>query len=147
MLFRSRAVLPAAPAVVWGLIRDFNSMPSWNPSVVGSHIEDGPADRVGCFRVLDFGAGGLWKHRLTGLSDNDMVLQYRIVDGPGMATGLIQHYSATMQVSPAEHAPLNSCELSWEAWFESNSPEVAEERAADVFEAGFIGIRRHLLKS
>lgn len=137
-------VLPAAAARVWGCIRDFNSMPEWHASVVGSHIVGGPADRIGCLRVLDFGAGGLWTHQLTGLSDEDMVLEYRIVDGPQILAGFIQHYRARMQVSPAEHASNSSSKLLWEAWFQSDNPDVAHARAAAVFEAGFHGIRQHL---
>jgi len=136
-----RAVLPVASATVWGCIRDFNAMPSWNPSVVRSHIEGGPADRIGCFRVLDFAAGGIWTHQLTGLSDEDMVLQYRIVDDPQANTGFIHAYRAKMQVRQLKPMAQSGCELIWQAWFQSDDPEAAKARATHVFEAGFKGIR------
>ena len=136
-----RAVLPVASAAVWSCIRDFNAMPSWNPSVVSSHIEGGPADRVGCFRVLDFAAGGVWRHQLTGLSDDDMVLQYRIVDDPQANTGFIHAYRAKMQVKQLKPMARGGCELIWKAWFLSADPEAAKARATHVFEAGFKGIR------
>ncbi len=140
-------ILPAVAAKVWACIRDFNSMPQWHAGVVGSQIEGGPADRIGCLRVLDFGAGGLWTHQLTGLSDRDMILEYQIIDGPKTSATFIQHYRARMQVIPMEHASNRSSNLLWEASFRSDNPEVAQARAGDVFEAGFKGLRRHLLLS
>lgn len=139
-----RTELAAAPARVWALIRDFDAMPAWNASVLASRIEDGPADRVGCARVLDFGAGGVWVHRLTGLSDEDMVLQYRIVRGPEPAPMGLRDYRARLQVWPDASRPQDACVLEWRADFGTDQPEAMRERAAQVFEAGFAGLRARL---
>lgn len=136
--------LDAAPARVWAWIRDFNAMPAWNAGVLASRIEDGPADRVGCTRVLDFGAGGVWTHRLTGLSDEDMVLQYRIVGGPEPTPMGLRDYRARLQVRPDPRRPRDACTLEWQADFSTDAPEAMRERAAAVFEAGFAGLRARL---
>ena len=140
----SRAGLEAAPERVWALIRDFDAMPAWNASVLTSRIEDGPTDRVGCTRVLDFGAGGIWVHRLTGLSDEDRVLQYRIVGGPEPAPLGLRDYRARMQVRPDRLRPTQACVLEWRADFGTDQPEAMRERALQVFEAGFAGLRARL---
>lgn len=139
-----RAAFDVAPERVWALVRDFNAMPAWNASVIHSHIEDGPADRVGCLRVLDFGAGGVWTHRLSGLSDEDLVLQYRIVAGPQPMPIPMWDYRAFMRVWPDSQRPEAACELEWRADFGTDQPQAMSERATQVFEAGFAGLRARL---
>lgn len=139
-----RTTLEAAADRVWALVRDFDAMPAWNASVLSSRIEAGPADRVGCLRVLDFGAGGVWTHRLTGLSDEDRVLQYRIVGGPQPTPMGLRDYRARMVVRPDPHRPQQACELEWSADFGTDQPEAMRERALQVFEAGFAGLRARL---
>lgn len=139
-----RVAFEAPPGRVWALVRDFNAMPSWNASVAGSRIEDGPPDRVGCRRVLDFGAGGVWTHRLSGLSDEDLMLQYRIVAGPEPLPIPMWDYRAVMRVWPDAQRPEVACELEWRADFCTDQPEAMRERAAQVFEAGFAGLRARL---
>ena len=136
-----RARFAVAPDRLWALVRDFNAMPSWNASVLSSRIEDGPADRVGCRRVLDFGAGGVWTHALSGLSDEDRVLHYRIVAGPEPMPIAMWDYSAVMRVWPDAQHPGSACELEWRADFRTDQPHAMTERAAQVFEAGFAGLR------
>jgi hypothetical protein len=63
---------------VWALIRDFNAMPQWNATIRSSVIEAGPADRIGCRRVLAFDDGSVWTHELTLLSDAEMT--FRLCD-------------------------------------------------------------------
>lgn len=140
----ARTTLAASADRVWALVRDFDAMPAWNASVLSSRIEDGPADRVGCRRVLDFGAGGVWVHRLSGLSDDDRVLQYRIVDGPQPSPMGLCNYRSRMQVSADDNNPAGACVLEWSAWFGADEPEAMRARATQVFEAGFAGLRARL---
>ena len=76
------AVIPAPAQRVWALVRDFNAMPEWNATIRSSTIEDGPADRIGCRRVLTFDDGSGWAHELTALSDAEMTIAYAIVGMP-----------------------------------------------------------------
>lgn len=139
--------LPLDVARVWALIRDFDAMPRWNASVRQSRIEDGPADRVGCRRVLVFDDGGVWTHQLTGLSDEDCVLQYRIVATPQPLRIAVRNYRAAVRVVAGSGeppgAPVPGCRVRWDAWFETADPDAMRLRAKQVFEQGFAGLRRH----
>lgn len=136
-----RAHLGAPVERVWQLVRDFGAMHVWNAGVLSSRIEDGPADRVGCTRVLDFGSGGVWVHRLTGLSDDDRVIQYRIVSGPQPAPMGLRDYRARIKVRPDPVRPLLACVIEWKADFFTDEPVAMRERAIDVFKSGFSGLR------
>lgn len=140
-------VLPVSAARAWALIRDFDAMPSWNASVRQSRIDDGPADRVGCRRVLVFDDGGIWTHQLTGLSDVDLKLQYRIVATPQPMPIPVSNYRAEMQVLGDVDRPPGSardaCRVVWSAEFETDQAQAMQVRARQVFEHGFAGLQRH----
>lgn len=140
--------LPVRAALAWAPIRDFNAMPAWNASVRQSRIENGPADRVGCLRVLVFDDGGAWTHRLTGLSDADMKLQYSIVATPQPMRIPVWNYRAEIQVSGISDLGQDggqvSCRIQWRAEFETAHAEEMSARARQVFDQGFVGLRRLL---
>jgi len=140
--------LPVSAPRVWALIRDFDAMPAWNASVRHSRIEDGPADRVGCRRVLVFDDGGTWTHKLTGLSDADMKLQYRIVATPQPMRIPVWNYRAEIHVVAGKRQgqddPAELCQVQWNAWFDTARPDEMQVRARQVFQQGFDGLRRHL---
>ena len=137
-----------AAAQAWSLVRDFDAMPAWNDSVRQSRIEDGPADRVGCRRVLVFDDGGVWTHQLTGLSDVDMKLQYSIVGTPEPMRIPVWNYRAEMRIIPGGGHALNAaqptCTVEWRADFETAHADDMTARAGQVFETGLAGLRRRL---
>ncbi len=132
---------------VWALIRDFDAMPAWNVSVRQSRIEDGPADRIGCRRVLVFDDGGTWSHQLTGLSDVDMKLQYRIVATPQPMRIPVWNYRAEIRVAAdnaqGQDGEAQRCKIQWDAWFDTAHPDDMRMRARQVFQQGFAGLQRH----
>ena len=113
-----------------------------------SRIEDGPADRIGCQRVLVFDDGGVWTHQLNGLSDVDMTLQYSIVATPQPMKIPVWNYRAEMRVftGPGEVqlATGPTCTVEWRAQFETAHPDEMTHRANLVFESGFAGLQRRL---
>ena len=141
-------VIAVAVAQAWDLVRNFDAMPTWNESVRRSHIEDGPADRVGCRRVLLFDDGGVWTHRLTGLSDVDMKLQYSIIATPQPMRIPVWNYRAQMHIIPGlgntVDAVQRSCSVVWRADFETAHVDEMTVRARQVFETGLAGLRRRL---
>lgn len=143
-----QTLIAVEPARAWALIRDFNAMPAWNTSVRQSRIEDGPADRIGCQRVLVFDDGSVWTHQLNGLSDVDMKLQYSIVATPQPMKIPVWNYRAEMRVSTGpdemQPAPGSTCTVEWSAQFETAHPEEMTRRASLVFESGFAGLQRRL---
>jgi hypothetical protein len=138
-----RSCVIAAPARrVWALVRDFNAMPAWNATIRSSVIEDGPADRVGCRRVLTFDDGSIWTHELTGLSDNEMTISYAIVGMPPVTSLAMRNYRAVIQVEPMSDG--ERCRVDWSAALETDQEEAVRARAGAVFEAGFAGLQRRL---
>ncbi len=142
-VFRSTRIA-ADPARAWALVRDFDAMPTWNAATRSSRIENGPADRVGCLRVLEFDDGGTWTHQLTGLSDEDRRLQYRIVGTPEPMRIPVWNYRAEMRVLGADDGAPGACIVEWRAAFETAHEALMVERAGQVFEQGFEGLGRCL---
>ena len=135
------SVIPAPAQRVWSLVRDFNAMPQWNATIRTSTIENGPADRIGCRRVLTFDDGSTWTHELTALSDPDMMIAYAIVGMPPVTKLPMKNYRAVIRIEPmdGEH-----CLVTWRATLETEQEDVVRERAGAVFEAGFAGLKRRL---
>jgi hypothetical protein len=136
------SVIAAAPERVWALVRDFNAMPEWNATIRGSVIENGPADRIGCRRVLTFDDGSVWTHELTALSDANMTIAYAIVGMPPVTKIPMQNYRAVIHVEPMRDDA--GCSITWRATLETDHEDLVRERAAAVFQAGFEGLRRKL---
>jgi hypothetical protein len=136
------SVIAAPSARVWSLVRDFNAMPEWNATIRSSVIEDGPADRIGCRRVLIFDDGSVWTHELTGLSDSDMTISYAIVGMPPETRIPMRDYHATIRLEPVTDG--DRCFIAWRATLETDQEEAVRERAGAVFQAGFEGLKRRL---
>jgi uncharacterized protein YndB with AHSA1/START domain len=136
---QAEAEIPAPPARVWALLRDFDSMPRWNATARASRIEDGPADRIGCRRVLTFDDGSVWTHRLTQLDDETMTIGYTIIDGPPEKRAAMRDYAATITIARGSAA--ETCRVRWDAQFEGDTLEM-RPRAEAVLQAGLAGIAR-----
>jgi hypothetical protein len=138
-VYRS-SVIPAPAAAVWAVLRDFNAMPKWNAALRASAIEDGPADRIGCKRILTFDDGSVWTHALTGLSDTEMTLSYTIIGVPPGTKIPIRGYHATLRLIAITDGDI--CAIEWRARFETDNEAGVRERAGAVFQAGFDGLKR-----
>jgi hypothetical protein len=74
-------VIDAPIEKVWGIMRDYNGMPSYHPGIKASIVEGGqPSDRVGCVRRLTL-ADGFVRERLLCLDDGNCVFTYEIIEG------------------------------------------------------------------
>ncbi|MEQ8370095.1 MAG: SRPBCC family protein [Alphaproteobacteria bacterium] len=132
------SVIPAAPAAVWRVIRDFNGLPDWTPFVAESHIEGGkPADQVGCIRNFTLADGGKIREQLLMLSDVAMSCTYAILESPmGVAD-----YVATLSLTPVTDGGLTFA--AWRADF--NCPAEREQALIDQIGDGvFLSAFRHL---
>jgi hypothetical protein len=136
-----RSSVIAAPAQrVWVLVRDFNAMPAWNAAIRSSMIENGPADRIGCRRVLTFDDGSVWIHELTQLSDAEMTVGYAIVGTPPGTKIPMRNYRAVIRLEPAIDG--GQCFITWRATLETDQKDAVRERAQAVFQAGFDGLKQ-----
>lgn len=74
-------VIDAPIERVWGIMRDFNGMPSYHPGIKKSIIEGNrSSDQVGCVRHLTLGDGFV-RERLLCLDDRSYIFVYEIIEG------------------------------------------------------------------
>ena len=134
------SVIPAPPAEVWAVVRDFNALPNWTPFVAESRIEQHMrGDQVGCIRNFVLKDGGRIRERLLALSDYDLSCTYAILESP---MG-VENYVATLSLTPVTDG--NRTFAAWQAEF-----DCAEEREADlrrsigegVFQAAFNALKQ-----
>jgi uncharacterized protein YndB with AHSA1/START domain len=137
-VYRS-SVIAAPVQRVWALVRDFNAMPAWNATIRSSVIENGPADRIGCRRVLTFDDGSVWIHELTQLSDPDMTIAYTIVGIPPGTNVPMRNYRAAIHLEPVIDG--DQCFITWRATLETDQEDAVRARAQTVFQAGFDGLK------
>jgi hypothetical protein len=138
-VYRTSVIAAPAPRV-WALVRDFNAMPEWNATIRSSVIENGPADRIGCRRVLTFDDGSVWVHELTQLSDTEMTIGYAIVGTPPGTKIPMRDYRAVIRLEPVIDG--DQCFITWKATLEADQEAAVRERAQAVFQAGFDGLKR-----
>jgi hypothetical protein len=133
------SVIDASADAVWALVRDFNGLPKWHPSIAESRIEGNwPADRVGCIRNFRLQDGGAIREQLLSLSDYDLQCTYSILESP---MG-VENYVATLKLTPVTDGSRTFAE--WSAEFEA--PAARERKLADdigqgVFQAGFDALK------
>ena len=132
------AVISAPADRVWGLIRDFNGLPSWTPFVAHSHIEDGRAsDQVGCVRAFELNDGGRIRERLLALSDYDYSCTYSILESP---MG-VENYVATLKLTPVTEGGHSFAE--WSAEFDcapDREAELVDNIGRNVFAAALAAL-------
>ena len=81
---------------VWALLRDFAAIGDWHPALPPAEIEDGPADRVGCVRVLPLAGGH--RETLVALADRRRRIAFTFAD---RAAGLpVRSYLSTITARP-----------------------------------------------
>lgn len=89
-------VIQAETAKVWALVKDFGAIHQWHPAVVNTSTET-RADESGAVllhRTLILKSGGTLLEKQTIHSDEEMKLEYRIVEGVLPVSG----YRSTMVV-------------------------------------------------
>jgi len=74
-------VIDAPIEKVWGIMRDYNGMPSYHPGIKNSVIEnDSPSDQIGCVRRLTL-AEGYVREVLLCIDDRNYGFTYEIIEG------------------------------------------------------------------
>ena len=133
------SVIDASADAVWALVRDFNGLPKWHPSIAESRIEGNwPADRVGCIRNFRRQDGSVIREQLLSLSDYDLQCTYSILESP---MG-VENYVATLKLTPVTDGGRTFAE--WSAEFEAppaRERKLAEDIGQGVFQAGFDALK------
>jgi uncharacterized membrane protein len=130
-------VIDAPIERVWGVMRDFNDMPSYHPAISRSTIEgDSPSDRVGCIRRLTL-IEGFVRERLLCLDDSNYAFTYEIIEG----TLPVRGYVAGVRLHRVTHG--NRTFAEWWADFEvvgADRDAIVAQIGNNVFGVGFRGV-------
>lgn len=134
-------VINAPIEKVWGVMRDYNDMPSYHPGISKSIIEGGgPSDRVGCVRRLTLGEGYV-RERLLYMDDRNYAFSYEIIEG----TLPVRGYVAGVRLRRVTVG--NRTFAEWWADFEvvgADRDAMIAEIGNNVFAAGFRGVAAKL---
>ena len=133
------SVIPAPASAVWNVVRDFNALPAWHPSIATSEIEDGlRADQVGAVRSFKLVDGGHIRERLLELSDASMTCVYNFETTIFNVTD----YVATLRCTAVTDS--DECFIEWWATFDCSpvdAPTFVDTFADGVFQTGFQALR------
>jgi hypothetical protein len=134
-------VIDAPIEKVWGLMRDYNEMPSYHPGIKASVIEGGGvSDQVGCVRRLTLGEGYV-REVLLCMDDLNHVFTYEIIEG----TLPVRGYVAGVRLHRVTQG--NRTFAEWWADFEvvgADRDQIISLIANDVFAGGFKGVAAKL---
>lgn len=134
-------VINAPIEKVWGVMRDYNDMPSYHPGISKSIIEgEGPSDRVGCVRRLTLGDGFV-RERLLCMDDRKYAFSYEIIEG----TLPVRGYVAGVRLRRVTVG--NRTFAEWWADFEvvgADREAMIAQIGNNVFAAGFRGVAAKL---
>ena len=126
---------------VWGVMRDFNDMPSYHPAIRKSIIEGkGPSDRVGCVLRLTL-VEGFVRERLLCMDDGNYAFTYEIING----TLPVRGYVAGVRLHRITHG--NRTFAEWWADFEAVGADrdaMVAQIGNNVFAAGFRAVAAKL---
>lgn len=145
-------VIKAEPTKVWALVKDFGGMHKWHPAVESTTTET-KADEAGTellHRTLTLKGGGTILEKQTINADEEMKLEYRIVEGALPVSG----YRAIMQVKAGPGAGEST--LTWTGRFYNKANKVDAPAGEDnatavkavegVYDSGLENLKKVLEK-
>lgn len=138
----SSIVVEAPVEAVWAVVRDFNGLPAWLPGVAGSSIEGGgPADQVGCVRLIAVEGGASCSERLMALDDSRYYVSYSFVQ----QLFPIRDHLATLELIPCTSGDRTF--VQWSATFEDlpgHEGETAPVMQDAIFNGGLSALAAKL---
>lgn len=136
-------VIDAPIEKVWGIMRDYNDMPSYHPGIKKSVIEgNGPSDQIGCVRRLTLSEGFV-REVLLCMDDRNYVFTYEIIEG----TLPVRGYVAGVRLHRVTEG--NRTFAEWWADFEvvnADRDAIIAMIGNDVFAPGFKAVASKLAR-
>ncbi|MGH7120036.1 MAG: SRPBCC family protein [Acetobacteraceae bacterium] len=112
------AIIAAPVEAVWQIVRDFNALPAWNPTVKESRIEDDrDAAAVGAVRSFSLSDGTPVRERLLELDDCRYRFRYKF-ELPAFP---VENYVATFTLIPVTSGDVTFA--AWKAKFDEPASE------------------------
>lgn len=141
-------VIKAEPAKVWAVVKDFGGLHKWHPVVADTKLEmrkDDTGTEVQ-HRLLTLKDGGTILEKLIGITDADMKLEYRIIEGVLPVSG----YRAVMTVKAGPAADEST--VTWTGRFYNKANDVhpplgqdnetAVKAVEGVFDSGLPNLKK-----
>lgn len=119
-----------APAVVWKLMGEFNSLDVWLPPVVRSTFT-GEATKPGAIRVLELGPDASVTEKLLAYDSSKHRYSYAFLKSPLP----VKNYVATIELSPA---PEGKTVIKWHGTFDADGApdDTAKEAVQGIYDMG-----------
>lgn len=143
-------IIKADTAKVWATVKDFGGLHKWHPAVETTVLEmrkDDSGTEVQ-HRLITLKGGGTLLEKLVGATDEEMKLEYRIVEGVLPVSG----YRAIMQVKPGPGADEST--VTWTGRFYNKANDVHAKPGEDneaavkavegVYDAGLPALKKLL---
>lgn len=143
-------VIKADTAKVWALVKDFGAINKWHPAVEKVNLDmrkDETGEEVQ-HRLLTLKGGGTLLEKLVGVKEDDMKIEYRIVEGVLPVSG----YRAIMQVKAGPAA--DETTVTWTGRFYNKANKVDAPAGEDnatavsaiegVYDAGMANLKKVL---
>ena len=120
-------VIHASPAKTWAVVKNFGAIDKWHPAVADCKTET-KADEAGVallHRTLTLKGGGTLLEKQSMLNDEEMKLEYRIVEGVLPVSG----YRSVMQVKAGPAAGEST--VTWTGRFYNKANDVHPKPGED----------------
>lgn len=150
LVVEKKMELNISASETWELIKDYNGMTKWHPSIAKSEIIDNVENAIGCVRKITFLNDLILYEKLLEYNPSKMILSYDIFK---IENGKfpVSSYKATLQVEPVEN---NKSILIWKSRFkrydisDHPDPDENDEKAVqvieDVYDKAFINIKSYV---
>jgi len=91
-----RIIIKAEPAKAWAMIKDYENVQKWLPTVKSVKVEKKGADT---FRTLTLKNGGKVKERIKSVDDKNMKIKFEVIEG-----GPFSNYNPYISVKAGPNA-------------------------------------------
>lgn len=132
-------VVAASIEAVWELVRPFDGLPQWHPTIAQSSLSQGAEGQVGAVRRLELADGAVVVERLVTLDDAATTFTYEFVENPFD----VRRYVSTLRLAPVTDT--GHTFVQWWGEYDADASVEAEMTPVfrdDVYAAGITALQR-----
>jgi polyketide cyclase/dehydrase/lipid transport protein len=134
------AVIAASADEVWAVVRLFDGLATWIPTIESSSLDKGVEGQVGAVRRLTVAGAGVVVEDLLAMDDVGRSYTYSFLESPFA----VRRYVATIRVAPITDT--GQAFVEW--WAEFDADEAHEAKLSElfgqgVFAGGLKGLQKH----
>ncbi|WP_068428019.1 SRPBCC family protein [Piscicoccus intestinalis] len=132
-------VVPVSVEAVWELVRPFDGLPQWHPTIAQSRLTQGEEGQVGAVRRLELANGAVVVERLVTLDDAATTFSYEFVENPFD----VRRYVSTLRLAPVTDT--GHTFVQWWGEYDADASVESEMTPVfrdDVYAAGITALQR-----